>query len=136
MEKFINYVMEEGKKAVARKIISDCFAYIAKESGKDPVAVFEKALENVMPDIEVRPRRIGGGVYQVPTEVKADRQFSLASRWILTAARHKKGRPMYFKLAKELMEAYDNAGDAIKKKQEVHRMAEANKTFAHLARYS
>ena len=132
--KFINCLMYDGKKSVAQRVFYDAMQTISK-SVKDtpPLAVFEKAVNNVKPMIEVRSRRIGGASYQVPTQVTAKRRQSLAIRWILQAARTKKGKPMAQKLASELMDAYKGQGAAITTKDNVHRMAEANKAFAHFA---
>lgn len=131
--KFINHVMRKGKKILARNIVYQAFEKIKKETKKDPLEIFNLALKNVAPEMEVRPRRIGGATYQVPFEVKGDRKMSLAMRWIIEAARSKKGRPMKEKLAEELILAAQGKGDAVKKKEEVHKLAEANKAFAHLA---
>lgn len=131
--KFINKVMERGKKTVARKIVYQAFAEVAKKTKEDPQDVFELALKNVSPQVEVKSRRVGGANYQVPIEVKGDRKQALAIRWLIEAAKSKKGRPMHLKLAEEFMLAAKNEGDAIKKKLDVHRMAEANRAFAHFA---
>lgn len=130
--RFINYLMFDGKKSVAEKNIYKAFEIIEKE-GQNPVEVFEKAIENAMPAIEVVSRRVGGANYQVPREVRAERKFMLASRWIVGAVRSKKGQPIAKKLAEELLLASKNEGAAIKKKQDIHRMAEANRAFAHFA---
>lgn len=134
-EKFINYLMKAGKKTTARKILKDCFAIVADKTKKDAQSVFDQALENAKPSLEVRPKRIGGAVYQIPMEVKPFRQFQLASRWILAGARSKKGVPMARALADEILQAANNEGNAIKKKEDSHRMAQANKAFAHFARF-
>ncbi len=131
--KFINYIMERGKKSVARKIVYQSFDVVAEKTKKDPRDVFEQAIKNVGPMVEVRSRRVGGANYQIPVEVRTDRRQALAFRWIIDAAYHKKGRPMYLKLADEFIAAADNQGDAIKKKEDVLRMAEANRAFAHFA---
>ena len=143
--KFINYIMERGKKTVATRLVYDAFEIIEKEmsreagsgsAGKsDPKAVFEQAIRNVSPIVEVKGRRIGGANYQVPMEVQEPRKTALGMKWIIDAARGKKGRPMADKLAAELMEAYNKLGAAIKKRDDVHKMAEANKAFAHFARF-
>jgi small subunit ribosomal protein S7 len=133
LAKFINMVMERGKKTVARKIVYTSFATIEEKTKKPPLPVFEAALKNVAPIVEVKSRRVGGSNYQVPIEVTPKRRQGLAFRWILAAARAKKGRTMAAKLAEELMLAAENQGDAVKKKQDVHRMAEANRAFAHFA---
>ncbi|MFA5995816.1 MAG: 30S ribosomal protein S7 [Patescibacteria group bacterium] len=134
--KFINYIMHGGKKTVAQKVVYGAFAVIEKKNGdkgEKGVDVFDKAIRNVSPLVEVKARRIGGANYQVPIEVRGERRFNLASRWIIGAARSRKGKPMAEKLAQELMDAAQEQGDAIKKKQDVHRMAESNRAFAHFA---
>jgi len=130
---FINHIMRCGKKTVAEKIVYGSFDIIKEKVKKGPVDVFEKAIENVSPLLEVKPKRIGGATYQVPKEVKGKRRISLAMRWIISAAKSKKGKPMKEKLAEELINAYNNTGTAIKKKEDAHRMAEANRAFAHFA---
>ncbi|MDP3996166.1 MAG: 30S ribosomal protein S7 [bacterium] len=132
--KFINYIMKEGKKEVARKIVYSSFDVI-KEKGKteNPLEVFTMALKNVSPNMEVRSRRVGGANYQVPVEVRPERRLSLTFRWIIEAAGNKKGSPMKTRLADELLAAARNEGEAIKKRENVHKMAEANKAFAHFA---
>src|SRR3989344_4856661 len=132
VSRLINYLMKNGNKSAAEKILYGAFAVISKAK-QDPAAVFEKALENASPAVEVVSKRVGGANYQVPREVRAERKFMLAARWILQAARNKKGKPMAEKLAEELMAAAKNEGAAIKKKQDTHRMAEANRAFAHFA---
>ncbi len=129
--KLINKVMWDGKKTIAQKIVYGAFDIIRERMNKDPLEVFHKALDNVRPVLEVRPRRVGGATYQVPIEVQEPRRTSLAIRWIVAAARAKKGKPMKVKLAEEIMAAYNNTGAAVKKKEDVHRMAEANRAFAH-----
>ncbi|MEK7558350.1 MAG: 30S ribosomal protein S7 [Patescibacteria group bacterium] len=132
VSKFINYIMGSGKKSAARKIVYGAFDIIKeKEKGMTPFEVFELALKNATPQMEVRSRRIGGANYQVPREVRPERRFMLALRWIIEAARAKKGAPMKKHLAEELMFAAKNEGAAIKKKEDTHRMAESNKAFAH-----
>ncbi|PIV90595.1 30S ribosomal protein S7 [Candidatus Gracilibacteria bacterium CG17_big_fil_post_rev_8_21_14_2_50_48_13] len=135
-EKFINYIMERGKKSLARRLFDETLEEIKAAGKTAPMKVFEQALENVMPSMEVRPKRIGEGVYQVPIEVKPKRQVALAVRWILAAARSLKGSSFPKRLAQILMESAENTGPAIKKRDDIHRMAEANKTFAHLARFA
>ncbi|MBU0649567.1 30S ribosomal protein S7 [Patescibacteria group bacterium] len=133
--RFVNYLMKDGKKSVAEKVMYDAMNILKEKiKGEEPLAVFEKALENVTPKQEVKSRRVGGANYQIPQDVRPERRFILASRWIIQAARNKSGKPMAEKLAEELIAAYNNEGDAIKKKQDVHRMAEANRAFAHFAR--
>lgn len=131
--KLINKIMERGKKTVAQSIVYGCFAIIAEKTKQDPLEIFETALKNVSPVLEVKSRRVGGANYQVPMPVSGDRKLTLAYRWLLEAARHKKGKPMRQKLAEELMSAAKGEGDAIKKRDDVHRMAEANRAFAHFA---
>ncbi|MGL2811679.1 30S ribosomal protein S7 [Helicobacter pylori] len=129
--KFINKMMFDGKKSVAEKIIYKAFNKIEEKSGEKGIEVFEKALERVRPLVEVRSRRVGGATYQVPVEVRASRQQSLSIRWILEATRKRNERMMVDKLANELMDAANDKGAAFKKKEDVHKMAEANKAFAH-----
>ncbi len=131
VEKFINYVMQQGKKATARKIVYGAFEEIKNKSKKDPLEVFDTALQNAAPVLEVKPKRVGGATYQVPREVKGDRKITLAIRWIIEAARSKKGKPMKEKLVQEIMDAAGNTGAAVRKKENAHRMAEANRAFAH-----
>ncbi len=131
--KFINYIMRRGKKTIARKIVYGAFDIIKEKTKKEPLEVFNLALENTSPLLEVKPKRVGGATYQVPREVKEDRKLTLAVRWIITGARSKKGKPMREKLAQELIDAANNTGWAIKKKTDTHRMAEANRAFAHFA---
>jgi small subunit ribosomal protein S7 len=134
VSKFINYVMEGGKKSTAQDIVYGAFDIIKeKMKVEDPLEVFNSALNNAGPVTEVRSRRIGGANYQVPREVREERRFMLAFRWIIDAAASKKGKAMRFKLADELMAAANNEGSAVKKKEDTHRMAEANKAFAHFA---
>ncbi|MBI2594741.1 MAG: 30S ribosomal protein S7 [Candidatus Colwellbacteria bacterium] len=132
--RFINYLMKGGKKSVAEKVMYDALKAIGKDSKEEPLQIFEKALENATPMMEVKSRRIGGANYQIPIEVRPERKFFLASRWIIGAAKTKKGKPMAKKLAEEILLAAKNEGEAVKKKQNVHRMAEANRAFAHFAR--
>ncbi len=132
--KFINQIMRKGKKSLARKIVYGTFNIIKEKTQKEPLEVFDLAIKNVSPFLEVKPMRVGGATYQVPREVKGDRKITLAMRWIIKAAKSKKGKPMHVKLADELIAASNNEGTAIKKKQDTQRMAEANKAFAHFAR--
>lgn len=134
LSRFINYVMEDGKKSVAEGVVYDALEKVAKQSKTDALAVFEKALENASPAVEVTTRRVGGANYQVPREVRSGRKFMLAARWIIEAARNKKGKSMAEKLAEEFLAAFKNEGNAVKKKLDTHRMAEANRAFAHFAR--
>jgi small subunit ribosomal protein S7 len=132
--KFINCLMQSGKKSVAEDVFYSALDLIKEKlPEKDPIEVFNGAVENVKPYIEVRSRRVGGAAYQVPMQVNRNRQQSLAIRWILGSTREKKGRPMYLKLAEELMAAYNKEGAAYTKRENVHRMADANKAFAHFA---
>jgi len=131
--KLINQVMRKGKKTTARKIVYGAFDIIKEKTKKDPLEVFEQAVKNATPLLEVKSKRIGGATYQVPREVKENRGFTLALRWIITAAKSKKGKPMSEKLAEELIGAAKNEGSAIKKKEDTHRMAEANRAFAHFS---
>jgi small subunit ribosomal protein S7 len=132
--KFINKVMKKGKKTIARKIVYGAFDLIKEKTKQDPLVVFQEALKNVGPLLEVRPVQVGGATYQVPKEVGRVRRIGLAMRWIIEAARKKKGKKMAEKLAEELILASKNEGDAVKKKINVHKMAEANKAFAHFAK--
>jgi len=129
--RFINYLMIKGKKSLAERNFYQAMTIIEERSGQEPLEVFQKALENVKPFLEVRSRRVGGATYQVPVEVTQKRRTALAIRWILSFARARKGMPFSQKLAAELMDAYQNQGAAVKKKQNTHKMAEANKAFAH-----
>ena len=134
VEKFINSVMWDGKKSTARKVVYDAFAIITEKTKvENPVELFETAVRNVGPSMEIRSRRVGGANYQVPREVRPERKQALAFRWILIAARSGKGKPMAQKLATEILAASNNEGFAFKKKEDTHRMAEANKAFAHFA---
>ena len=129
--KLINNVMHDGKKGVAQKIVYDAFAAIEEKSGQNPLEVFNEALENVMPVLEVKARRVGGSNYQVPMEVRPERRQTLGLRWIVAFARTRSERTMSERLAGEIMDAKNSAGGAYKKKEETHRMADANKAFAH-----
>lgn len=133
VSKFINYVMRKGKKTIARKIVYGAFEIIKEKTKKDPLEIFQKALENAGPSLETRPRRVGGATYQVPIEVRPERKIALAMRWIIMGAKMKKGKPMKEKLAEELLAAARNEGWAVRKKEETHKMAEANRAFAHFA---
>ncbi len=129
--KFINVMMRKGKKSTAQKIFYDSLAFIKEKSGENPLNVFKQALDNVKPLLEVKSRRVGGATYQVPVEVRPERRISLAMRWITEFSKQRKEKTMAVKLASELMEAYKNQGGAFKKKEDTHKMAEANKAFAH-----
>lgn len=129
--RFINKLMYDGKKTLAERIFHDAMAAIERKSGTDPTRVFEQALRNSMPVLEVRPRRVGGATYQVPVEVRPERRKALAMRWLINAARARSEKTMSERLANELLDASNNTGTTVKKKEDVHRMAEANKAFAH-----
>ncbi len=130
--KFINRLMTRGKKSIAQQVLYGAFDILAKQQ-KDPLQIFDEAIKNTAPLLEVKSKRIGGANYQVPREVRGDSKLALAFRWIIEAARGKKGKPMAQKLAEELLAATKNEGAAVKKKQDMHRMAEANKAFAHFS---
>ncbi|MDO8524245.1 MAG: 30S ribosomal protein S7 [bacterium] len=132
--KFINTVMTQGKKSIAQKIVYSAFDIVKEQTKQEPMDIFEKALEEAAPKVEVRPQRVGGATYQVPREVKDKRALSLAMRWLISSAQKKKGKDMASRLAEEIMQASKGEGEAVKKKINVHKMAEANKAFAYLAR--
>ena len=127
----INRIMRNGKKSVAERIMYDALEVIRDRVRQDPLEVFQLALANITPEMEVRPRRVGGATYQVPVEIRHDRRNSLGIRWLVTAARSRKGRPAYMSLADELLDAYNHTGAAVRRREETHRMAEANRAFAH-----
>ena len=131
--RFVNYVMKDGKKSAAEKVVYGALDRVKEETKQDPISIFEKAIQNASPLVEVASKRVGGANYQVPREVRPERRFILGVRWIIAAARAKKGKPMAHKLAEELIAASKNEGAAIKKKLDTHRMAEANRAFAHFA---
>jgi len=131
--KFINYVMKSGKKTVAQKVVYRCLDIIKEKTKADPLEFFDKAMRNVSPALEVKSKRVGGANYQVPQPVRQERKIQLTFRWIIAAAKAKKGKPMAEKLAEEIMLAANNEGAAIKKKMDTHRMAEANRAFAHFS---
>ncbi|HXP94246.1 MAG TPA: 30S ribosomal protein S7 [Candidatus Binatia bacterium] len=131
LARFINKVMLCGKKSLAERITYDALNMISEKTGRDPMDVFTQALGNAMPLIEVRPRRVGGATYQVPMEVRPDRRQAMAMRWLITFARTRPGKSMTEKLANELMDAANNVGATVKKRDDTHKMAEANKAFAH-----
>lgn len=133
VSRFINNVMKEGKKSTAERIVYDSFKEIEKNTKKPPLEVFELAIKNISPLLEVRSRRIGGASYQVPREVRGDRKITLAIRWMLSVARAQKGSNMANRIANEIMAASKNEGAAIKKRSDTHRMAEANRAFAHFS---
>ena len=128
---FVNRLMRSGKKSTAYRLMYDAMAHMEKRANKDALEVFDQALNNVMPVIEVKPRRVGGATYQIPMEVSPERRVSLAMRWLLAAARARHGHTMADKLANEFLDALNNQGAAIKKREDTHRMAEANRAFAH-----
>ncbi|MDX9970680.1 MAG: 30S ribosomal protein S7 [Candidatus Gracilibacteria bacterium] len=134
-EKFINCLMKDGKKSIARKIFDDTMKIVSKKSSSDPEKLFELAITNIKPQMEVKAKRIGGAVYQVPREVPPARQLTLAFRWILSAARGKKGVNMAQSLATEIIDASNETGSSIRKKEDTHKMAQANRAFAHFAKY-
>lgn len=133
VSKFVNQIMKKGKKTVAKKIIYDAFDIIKEKTKKDPLEVFISVIDNVSPVLEVKSKRVGGATYQVPVEVKADRKITLAMRWIIRGAKTRKGKPMRESLSLEIIDAMNNTGWAIKKKIDTHKMAEANRAFAHFA---
>ncbi len=129
--KFINNVMMNGKKSTAERIVYTAFEQVEERGGRMGIDVFEQAIRNVTPVIEVKPRRVGGATYQVPIDIRSERRQALALRWLLQAARSRGGRSMAEKLASEMLDAANNAGNAVRRKEEVHRMAEANRAFVH-----
>jgi small subunit ribosomal protein S7 len=131
LARFINKVMLAGKKSVAERITYDALAIVQEKMGRDPMDIFTQALGNAMPLVEVRPRRVGGATYQVPMEVRPDRRQAMAMRWLINYARKRPGHSMEEKLANELMDAANNVGATIKKREDTHKMADANKAFAH-----
>jgi len=133
LSKFINQVMRKGKKILARRIVYQTLDIIKEKTKKEPLEVFDKALKNASPLLEVKSKRIGGATYQVPREVRGERKLTLAMRWIIQGANEKKGKPMRAKLAEEMIDAASNTGWAVRKKENTHRMAEANRAFAHFA---
>ena len=129
--RLINNIMLDGKKGVAQKIVYDAFAEVQEKTGNDPLEMFEKALENIMPSLEVKARRVGGSTYQVPVEVRAARRETRGLRWLTTYSRARSERTMSERLAREIMDAVNGTGNAVKKREDTHKMAEANKAFAH-----
>ena len=129
--KLINQIMYDGKRGTAQNIVYDAFNIMSEKLGKDAMEIFEQAMNNIMPVLEVKARRVGGANYQVPIEIRPDRRQTLAIRWLVISTRKRSEREMSSKLAAELMDAYNNTGGAVKKKEDTHRMAEANKAFAH-----
>jgi len=135
LDKIINYIMKDGKKSVAKKIYSDMLREIKSNGHMNPQVVVETAIENASPSVMIKSKRLWGSVYQVPVEVKQSKRLFYSMKWILDATRSKKGKPMYKKLAEEILAAYSNQWTAVKKKEETHKMAEANKAFAYMAKY-
>ena len=131
LTKLINQIMWDGKRSIAEEIIYDALEIVGKKTGRNAIEVFDQAVKNVMPVLEVKARRVGGANYQVPIEVRADRRTTLAIRWLTNYARQRSGRTMREKLAAELMDAANNAGGSVKRREDTHKMAEANKAFAH-----
>jgi len=131
VQSFINRIMKNGKKSVAASLVYDAFDLMEERTGKDALELFQTALKNTKPIMEVKPRRVGGATYQVPMEVPSHRQFALATRWIIASARARSGKSFSEKLAGELMDAANNAGSSVRRREETHRMAEANRAFSH-----
>ena len=134
ISKLINYIMERGKKETAKKIMYDAIDIISLKTKQDALEVFDQAIRNVCPSVEIRGKRVGGANYQVPVAVRPERSFTLGCRWLITAAKARKGKRMAEKMADEIINAFNNEGAAIKKKQDTYRMAEANRAFAHFSR--
>ncbi len=135
VSKFINYIMERGKKLTAQKIVYSAFEIIKNKEKKDPLKIFELAIKNTSPSTEVKTKRVGGATYQVPYPVKGNRELFLSLNWIINSAKAKKGRGMKDGLAQELIDAANNKGGAVKRREEIHKIAEANKAFSHFANY-
>jgi small subunit ribosomal protein S7 len=135
LSKFINKVMQRGKKGTAERIVYRAMDTIQQRTGREPLEVFEQALYNATPLLEVKPRRVGGATYQVPVQIEGARRTSLAMRWLLQSARNRSGKSMEEKLANELLDAYNNTGATIKRREDTHRMAEANRAFSHYGRF-
>ncbi len=133
--RFINKIMQRGKKGLAERILYGAFETIQSKTGRNALEVFEQAIYNVTPVVEVKPRRVGGATYQVPVQIEGDRRRSLAIRWLLTAARNRPGKTMEEKLANEILDAFNGTGATIKRREDTHRMAEANRAFSHYARF-
>ncbi len=131
VSRFINVLMTRGKKSLARRILYDAFDLIEERINQNPIEVFEQALRNATPQLEVKPRRVGGATYQVPVEIRGERRYSLAARWLVRAARRRGEKTMIRRLAGEILDAYRHEGQAVRRREESHRMAEANKAFAH-----
>jgi small subunit ribosomal protein S7 len=135
LSRFINKVMQRGKKGTAERIVYTALATIQERTGREPLEVFEQALYNATPLLEVKPRRVGGATYQVPVQIEGARRTSLAMRWLLQSARNRNGKSMDEKLANELLDAFNNTGATIKRREDTHRMAEANRAFSHYGRF-
>ncbi len=135
LSKFINKVMQRGKKGTAERIVYNAMDTIQQRTGREPLEVFEQALYNATPLLEVKPRRVGGATYQVPVQIEGARRTSLAMRWLLQSARNRNGKSMEEKLANELLDAFNNTGATIKRREDTHRMAEANRAFSHYGRF-
>ena len=135
LARFINKVMERGKKGTAERIVYGALENIGQRTGRNPLEVFEQALHNATPLLEVKPRRVGGATYQVPVQIEGPRRVSLAMRWLLNSARSRNGKSMQEKLANELLDAFNNTGATIKRREDTHRMAEANRAFSHYGRF-
>lgn len=135
VQRLINKVMLDGKKTIAEKLVYGALEKIGQDSKQDPINIFEAAMKNINPVLEVKSRRVGGANYQIPFEVRGSRQVHLSMMWLVQTCRNKRGRSFDRVLAEELMNAYDNSGDTVKKKEDAHKMAEANRAFAHLAKY-
>ena len=129
--KFVSSVMIDGKRSIAERVVYQAFDQVRKSARREPLEVFDQAMRNVTPIIEVKPRRVGGATYQVPVEVRHDRKFALARRWLITSARKRPGKSMAAKLASELLDAANGTGAAVKKREDTHKMAESNKAFSH-----
>ncbi len=129
--KLINVVMESGKKSIAERIVYEALDIVKEKTGKEPLEVFRQAADNVRPLLETKSRRVGGATYQVPVSVPEDRSYSLALRWLRSYSRERKGKPMHEKLAQEIIDGYNKTGSSVKKKEDVHKMAESNRAFAH-----
>jgi small subunit ribosomal protein S7 len=134
LARFINYIMEDGKRSVAVKVVYKALDIVKEKTQKDPIEAFEEAFNKVAPILEVKSKRIGGATYQVPIEVRGDRRMQLAFRWLIGAAKEKKGKPMSVKLAEEIVDIINGTGSSMKKREDVQKMAEANRAFAHFAR--
>lgn len=134
VQSFINRVMKKGKKSVATNLVYDAMEMAAERLNKEPLEVFQQAVQNASPMMEVKPRRVGGATYQVPMEVTSDRRFALATRWLIQGARSRGGRSFAEKLAGEFMDAFNNSGSAVRRKEDTHKMAESNRAFSHYGR--